>query len=203
VRRASVVLVGSLLLAACEEHEPPLWSRFERMIDQRRADAYAASPLFPDGMVMRTPPEGTVPREAILGPPVVVTGREDGRYAAAIPVPLEAEDLQRGRQRFEVFCAACHGVTGQGQSPVAEAMSLSLPPSFFSERVRRLPPGRVFATITEGYGLMPSYAAQLSVRERWDVVGFVQALQLTRTLRLGDLPPALQREFRRQMEGLP
>jgi mono/diheme cytochrome c family protein len=168
---------------------------FERMIDQHKAEPFEASPFFDDGQSMRQPPSGTVPVTRVTGPPELVSGRTaGGEYATAIPVPLDAALLDRGEDRFRIFCGTCHGPLGDGQSPVAENMKLRKPPSLHESRLRSLPPGQLFRVVSEGYGLMPSYAESLSIEDRWAVVAFVRALQLSQDVPLAELPASLRQE---------
>jgi mono/diheme cytochrome c family protein len=186
-RAAAVLLLG---LAACPRLDP--------MQRQQKAKAYQASPAAPNAPAMRHPPAGTVPHGPLL-PPEVATGLgPDGRAVAAVPLEVTPALLARGRQRFEIVCAACHGVLGDGESQVARNMSLRPPPSLHA--YRDVPDGHVFRVITHGFGLMPSYAPELTVEERWAVVAYVRALQLSQYARLDQLPPdareALQKEGR-------
>jgi hypothetical protein len=109
-------------------------------------------------------------------------------------LPVTRELLERGRDRFAIFCAPCHGVTGDGDSDVAENMTLRKPPSIHDPSTRAFPPGRIFAAVTRGYGLMPSYAALLSIGDRWAVVAFIGALQLSQEIGRAELPDGLRRE---------
>jgi mono/diheme cytochrome c family protein len=102
--------------------------------------------------------------------------------------------MSRGRNRYETFCAPCHDLDGSARSPVAINMQLRHPPALLDGRIRALPAGRVFQAITQGYGLMPSYAHQLSVDERWGVVAYVRALQLSQRATLAELPPDVRAE---------
>jgi mono/diheme cytochrome c family protein len=166
----------------------------ERMLDQKKAKPFAASPVFSDGKAMRAPPEGTVAVSARLGPAELVEGRKEGRYVDRIPIPIDEARLERGEQRFQVFCRACHGPLGDAQSPVADAMELRRPPSLYEPRLVALPAGALYRVISEGFGLMPSFAAQLGIEDRWAVVAYVQALQLSQATKLAELPEDLQRE---------
>jgi len=152
--------LGLGLLAACNERGA---ANFERMIEQRKVLPYAASSAFADGMALRRPPEGTVPRSGVSVVPV-----------APVSTP---ERLARGQNRFAVFCAPCHGKHGDGRSKVAAQMLLRPPPSFYEPRLCELPLERVFATIGEGYGLMPSYAASLDAADRWAIALYVKELE--------------------------
>lgn len=191
--RTSLFLLLVLLTVApaCQtqqswvEPEPGL----ERMLEQPRVDPFEGSSFYANGMAMRAPPPGTVPLERPSGPRTVLSGVDDGVYASRVPISVDRIAIEHGRERFDVFCGACHGLTGDGQSVVAENMDLRRPPSLHEARIVALAAGRVYEVIRKGYGLMPSYAARLSVSESWAVVAYLQALQLSRNARVATLPP--------------
>ena len=188
--RGLIALGAVLLLAGCEALDP--------MITQQKVKPYRESDFWPDHIAMRAPQPGTVSREDVLVS-AVATGRgPDGKPLPRIPVPVDRALLQRGRQRFDVTCAACHGTLGDGKSLVARNMSLRPPPSLHLRPQQ--PDGWYFQIATEGFGLMPSYASALTVEDRWAVVAYVRALQLSQAARLSDLPPVerarLEKEVR-------
>lgn len=187
--RFSCVLSAVLVIAGCEN--PVTKIGFERMVDQPRGKSYKASPYFRDGRLMRTPPAGAVPIDSV-GSRARERGLDGNAYVAAIPVTVDRALLARGRDRFEVYCAACHGSTGDGDSVVAHHMSLRKPPSLVDEPVRSFPPGRIFEVVSEGYGLMPAYASVLAVDERWAVVAYLRALGLSARVELTTLPPEVR-----------
>jgi mono/diheme cytochrome c family protein len=183
---------GALLLVLCGVAGCDI--DLNRMIDQHKYEAYEASGAFANGQVMRAPPEGTVPHDALLGPAEVVSGRRGQRFVDEVPLEVDAALLARGENRYRIFCQTCHGPVGDGQSDVAKVMRLRRPPSLHEPRIREFPAGQVFRVISEGYGLMPSYAAQLGYQDRWAVVAFVRALQLSQNLPLAELPSDLRTE---------
>ena len=154
-----------------------------RMLVQRRADPYEASAAFANGMTMRTPPQGTVPRDA-----------EDDRAPPRVTRGL----LAAGRVGFERICAACHGMTGDSVSVVATKMPRRPPPSLHEDRIRAMSRDEIQTVIARGYGLMPSYAELLFADERWAVASYVKALQLSQRARIADLPPFVRAEFARR-----
>ena len=184
--RALVALLG----AGCSveqtlvEPDPGL----ERMVDQPRYAPFGASAFFRDGRAMRAPPAGTVPVERRLVAAPVALGTENGRPVERVPRPVTRALLERGRERFDLVCATCHGVLGNGESPVARAMQLRRPPSLHASRLRDAPPGAIYRVVTEGYGLMPSFRDRLDVDERWAVVAYVRALQLSQFAPVASLP---------------
>jgi len=191
VKRA-VLLLLALGESACHDGRVDL----ERMIDQKRCDPYEASTLFDDGMAMRSPPPGTVPRSAGATREVPTNTGPEVSALTAVPLPLTRELLGRGQNRFNVYCATCHGELGDGRSKVAENMLLRPPPSLHDARIRSLPAGRLYAIVRDGYGLMPGYAAALSTEDRWAVVAYVGVLQLSQNAELTRLPARIQEEAR-------
>lgn len=188
-RRRRLLGIAALVLGAgaCEGTlpEPDL----ERMLTQRNYRPYERAPFFADDRAMRRPPEGTIDRGRVVGQPALTDGALGGRYVTMSPVPIDRPLLERGRDRFDVFCAACHGARGDGTSEVARHMELRKPPSLIEEPVTSFPPGRLYQVVSIGYGLMPSYAAALPVRDRWAVVAYLGALQLSQAAKLAELPP--------------
>ncbi|MDI1480959.1 cytochrome c [Polyangium sp. y55x31] len=182
-----LVLAAGPLLASCKNSGPEM--DFERMVNQAHFEYYEEAPFFEDRRAMREPPEGTVPHDRLLGPPELMNGVVDGKFVEAIPVPLSRPMLNDGRKRFEVFCAPCHGVGGDGVSVVAHNMELRKPPSLVTAPVLDYPAGRIYQAISQGYGLMPTYGHDLGVEERWSVVAYVRALQLRNEgVAVGTLP---------------
>ena len=177
---------AALLLAGCPALDP--------MQRQQKYKAYQQSEFHADGLAMQAPPAGTV-AYGTPGDAAQVTGRgPDGKPVALIPVPVTPQLLQAGRKRFEIHCAVCHGLLGDGESQVALNMSLRKPPSL--HLYRDVPDGYLFQVVTEGFGLMPSYASELSPEERWGVVAYVRALQLSQHADAGALPPAIRQHLR-------
>lgn len=198
--RPARVLAGAALLALAPGCDllPPI--DFQRMIYQDRFTVWQRSPYLPRGQELQPPPEGTMVRATRGGEAAPSTGIAHGAYLAEVPVPLTRDLLRTGRDRFETFCAPCHGLTGDGASLVGESMDLRRPPAIAGRAARRLPPGRVFQVIGEGYGLMRSYAEDLvTPEERWAAVAYLQALQLAHGVALDTLPPEARHEAERHL----
>lgn len=168
----------------------------ERMIEQPYYTSYEACDVCPNGTIMMLPPAGTVPRGVTPGAGELGQGRAGTEYVQRIPIELDEQVLARGRNRFDIFCAACHGRLANGVSQVAENMTLRPPPNLLAPPYLEYPPGRIFAVISEGFGLMRPYAADLPIEDRWAVVAYIQALQLSQNAVLGELPPDIQEEAR-------
>lgn len=155
------------------------------MFDQDRYDPQAESHFFADGRTMRTPVAGSVAREAVIDP-VLGQGRlaDDSGYVLEIPPAAIAQYgsmgalLDRGQGRFNIYCRPCHDGTGSGHGRVVEHGLKPVPPSFHDERIRKIPDGQLFATITHGVRNMPAYGPQIPVVDRWAVVGYVRALEV-------------------------
>jgi mono/diheme cytochrome c family protein len=167
------------------------------MLEVPRYDVYEASTFFADGMTMREPPKGTIPYGRVPRDPATVTGKRDGEFVTSFPIDLSDAVLGRGRSKFEQICAACHGIDGSGNEMVSRHMRRP-PPPLYSPRVVELPVGEVFWIVSRGYGLMPAYAAQLDILDRWAVVAYVSALQRSRNAVLDFIPDDIRRKLARR-----
>ena len=174
---AARAAVAAVLLTGCGQAQTDVDRWLQRMHDQPKAAAYGASAVFPDGKVMQSPPAGTVAREDVLEPGKGAGRDSSGAYLARVPLPLSATMLAKGRGRFRVLCAACHGAGGFGGSVVAANWDPPRPPSLHTGPVASLAPGQIYEVVTNGFGRMPSYAADLPAAERWAVVAYVLTLR--------------------------
>jgi mono/diheme cytochrome c family protein len=111
----------------------------------------------------------------------------NGAPVETLPVPLTEALVGRGRERFDTFCAPCHGRTGRGDGMVAQR-GFKKPPSYHVDRLRAMPVGYFFDVMTNGFGAMADYSAQIAVEDRWAVAAYVRALQLSQDARSGDVP---------------
>ncbi len=181
----------SLLLSSCKQgqisEKPPIHLN-PNMDTQPKYMPQRASKFFADGMVNRMPAKGTV---------AVTEGFEDtgyyfgkdknGKVLAKAPVPFTMERLKRGQNRFDIYCAPCHGLTGHADGVVVKRGFLP-PPNFHQDKVRQYPDGHIFDAITNGFKNMPSYKHQIPVADRWAIVGYVRALQRSQNASAADVP---------------
>lgn len=154
----------------------------------------AASPLFADGRAMRLPVAGTVEHAAVVDNPALTTGSVGDRWVETMPLPVDEALMRRGRERYDIFCAPCHGLSGYGDGPVSKrAETLAegtwvIPSSLHADQSRSLAVGQLFETITHGVRNMPAYGAQVGVHDRWAIVAYVRALQRSQHASPADLP---------------
>jgi len=181
-------------LAACERE-------MHDMYRQPRDDAGEASPLFPDGRATRPPPPGSV-AVAMGDLAMTSSGRlgqrevieREAAEAATSPPAITAELLRRGQQRYNAYCMPCHSPVGDGDGPVARR-GFPHPPSYHEPRLRDAPDRHFFDVITQGYGVMYPYADRVTPQDRWAIVAYIRALQLSQHAPLAALPPALRQQF--------
>jgi len=146
---------------------------FNWMMDQPKQSAQQKSLVFSDGFGMRQPVAGTVARGYM---PYEFKGKPDVAGEKLInPIPISIESLKLGQVKFDIYCSPCHGYHAEGNSRLRG--QFPNPPSLHSEKVRNWSDGRIFAVLTEGQNIMPSYATQLSVDERWAVINYLRVLQ--------------------------
>jgi mono/diheme cytochrome c family protein len=201
MRRALFVLTATAALAGCDDDLLPSIN-LERMIDQSREKPYGEAPYFSDGRAMRRPPDDSVPVSAGEIRPGIAAGERDGAYLAKPPFPITRQLLATGQDRFQTYCAACHGLRGDGQSVVAANMSLRRPPSLLDPRILALPDGRIYQTIVLGYGLMRPLTEDITTaEERWATVAYLRALQLSQGVGvpLSSLPPEARRRAEQEL----
>jgi len=156
---------------------------------QPRYEPQAASAFFYNGQAMRPPVPGTVARGELRDSGPFWTGKDTaGAFVTAIPMPVDDAVRARGAQRFDIYCAACHDKGGDGKGILFERGKVPTP-SFHDDRLRQMPDGQIFDTITNGTGLMPSYRYPIPVRDRWAIIVHLRALQARRLERTGGVMP--------------
>lgn len=188
-------ITALLLLSGCDL--VPLHMR-----DQPRYDTYEPSTLFADGTSARPIPPNTVPRgewaEIMLNEPLY-TGQVDGEYVEEFPVAIDRAVLLRGQRQYDIFCSPCHSRIGDGQGMIVQR-GFPEPPSFHSQRLREEPVGYYYDVITNGFGVMYSYADRIEPEDRWAIVAYIRVLQFSQNVPLGTLPAAERQEIESQLE---
>jgi hypothetical protein len=176
------MLLGLLLLAGCQQ----------KMADQPRYEPLAKSDFFSDERSARPLVEGTVARGDLRSDSVLYTGKINGKLTETLPFPVTKNVLLRGQERFDIFCSPCHDRIGTGQGMVVKR-GLRAPPSFHIDRMRMAPAGHFFDVITHGFGIMADYATQISAKDRWAIIAYIRALQLSQNAKLADVPETERR----------
>ncbi len=179
VLTAAAIVAAALPLSACRQD----------MHDQPRYEPMEGSRFFADQRAARPVPAGTVARGQLHEDQHFYTGKVGGRFAETFPMPVTRAVLERGRERYDIYCSPCHDRTGSGNGMIVRRGYLA-PPSFHVERLRTQAPGYFFNAISNGFGKMPSYALQIPVADRWAIVAYVRALQLSQHATLADVPAA-------------
>jgi hypothetical protein len=159
------------------------------MHDQPRYKPLGPSDFFTDGRSARALVPGTVAQGDLREDTLLYTGRSGDAPANVFPFPVTRQVLQRGRERYEIFCTPCHGRTGDGRGIIVER-GFRQPPSFHEDRLRQAPPGHFFDVISNGYGAMIDYASRVSAHDRWAITAYLRALQLSQNATLADVPEA-------------
>ena len=165
----ALVAASALAAAGCRQD----------MHDQPRIEPLAENTFFADGSGSRPLPANTVARGYLRADTALYSGLyPDGSLLAEPPMPVTRELLVRGRERFEIFCSPCHGRTGEGTGMVVRR-GYKQPTSYHVDRLRQVPLGYLFFVMSNGFGVMPSYAAQVPVEDRWAIAAYIRALQLS------------------------
>jgi len=156
------------------------------MHDAPRFKPLQENPFYEDGRASRPIPAGTVARGFLKDDDVFYTGMQNGAPVEKIPMPLTDAVVQRGQERYNIYCSPCHGVAGDGDGMIVKR-GYKKPPSYHDPRLRNERAGYFFDVMTRGFGQMPDYAAQVSPKDRWAIVAYVRALQLSQHATVGDL----------------
>ncbi len=171
-------LVGAIALAGCRQD----------MHDQPKYKAAGYSEFFADHRNNRQLVPNTVARGRLNEDDHLYRGKVDGKLAETYPFPITAEVLQRGRERYSIYCQPCHSPQGDGNGIVVQR-GMKRPPSYHIERLQKSPPGYFFDTITNGFGAMYDYSERIKVEDRWAIVAYVQTLQASQNTKAADLTP--------------
>jgi mono/diheme cytochrome c family protein len=170
-------MTAALMFAGCRQD----------MHDQPKYVPLRETSFFADARSARPLVEGTVARGHLRDDELLYAGKVNGTDAAVFPFRVDEKVMSRGRERFDVFCSPCHGRTGQGDGMVV-LRGYRRPPSMHQDRLRSAPVGHFFDVITNGFGAMPEYASQVRADDRWAIIAYIRALQLSGHATLADVP---------------
>lgn len=190
--RLMIVLLLPAIAAGCTQD----------MYDQPRYEPLEASDFFDDGKAARHPVPGTIAGGQLWLTDAYFTGRSDEEFVESFPddprtkepFRLTLEQLQRGRERYDIFCSACHGWTGYGNGMVVQR-GFPQPPSLHNAEIRDKPNGHYFEVISQGLRDMPAYRSSIQAGDRWAIIAYVRALQTSQHLPLDDAPADIRAKF--------
>ena len=174
---ACATIAAMLLLTACRQD----------MQNEPRYKPLASSDFFADQRSARPQVEGTVARGHLHIDEARYTGKMDGEDIDQFPIPIAKADIERGETRFNVYCTPCHGRLGDGNGMVV-LRGFRQPPSYYSDRLRSAPVGHFFDVVTNGFGSMASYASRIQTDDRWRLIAYIRALQLSESASINDVP---------------
>lgn len=181
----AVVMACCAVLIACRQD----------MHDAPRYDPLEASDFFPDGRSARPPVLNTVARGLLRDDELLYTGRMNGQLANLFPMPVTADVMSRGQERFNVYCSPCHGRTGLGDGMVVRR-GFRAPTRLDDPRLLEAPVGYFYDVIANGFGAMADYSAQVPVADRWAIVAYIKALQLSQHATINDVPADKRAELK-------
>ncbi len=193
-----VFLTAAILLLGCQgrpSDNPPIHLN-PNMDHQPKYRPQSSSPFFADGAAMRSPVEGTIAYGELHDDDPIYTGvdPQTGDTLRHSPVPVTMENLEYGRERFNIYCAVCHGQAGDGSGLVVRRGYI-VPPSFHTDQIREYRDGTIFRIITEGIRNMPAYADQIPPEDRWMIVNYLRALQRSQATGIEDLPEDIRAQL--------
>ena len=178
--KLGAVVLAVAVLAGCRQD----------MHDQPRYIPLRPSTFFADGRSERPLIEGTIPRGHLNDDVALFTGKgPDGKPLDTFPFAVTKDVVERGQDRYNVYCAPCHDRTGSGDGMIVKR-GYRRPPSYHIDRLRQVPNGYLYDVITSGFGAMPDYAAQIAPRDRWAIVAYIRALQMSQNASVDDVPAA-------------
>jgi mono/diheme cytochrome c family protein len=192
LRRGAVLVLLVAMVTACRQdmHDQPKYKPFRE--SEIFADKRSARPLVP----------GTVARGTLREDTAFYTGKVGKDFVAEIPVPVTAELLARGQTGFQVFCSPCHGRTGRGDGMVVQR-GFKKPPSYHTDQLRQMPIGYFYDVITNGFGAMADYSAQVAPLDRWAIAAYVRTLQYSQYAPATDVPADKRAELERSLAAPP
>jgi hypothetical protein len=170
-------LLAALVLCACRRD----------MFNQPKSDPLKESDFFADKAASRPIAPHTVARGHLDEDEAFYTGMIGTNLVTDLPMPVTKEMLQRGRERFEIYCEVCHGRAGEGNGMIVQR-GFPAPPSYHIDRLRNAPIGHFYYVMTYGYGVMYSYASRVEPADRWAIAAYIRALQLSHDARIEDVP---------------
>jgi len=189
------ILILAVMLSACyrgrPSEKPPIHLN-PNMDNQPKYRAQGTSKFFLDGSAMRIPIPGTVARGELYADPAYYFGKdENGNFVKTIPLSITLRMLKRGQERYNIYCAPCHGRTGDGRGIVVQRGYLP-PPSFHQDYMRAYPDGQIYDVINRGIRNMPAYGYMIPVEDRWAIVAYFKALLRAQNATSNDIPEAFR-----------
>jgi mono/diheme cytochrome c family protein len=174
---AVVIAVACVALVGCRQdmHDAPSY------------DPLQGTTFFANGAASRPLVANTVARGQLRADEHLYTGKINGQVATEFPMPVTKAVLDRGQERFNVYCSPCHGRTGEGNGMIVQR-GFRQPPSYHDERLRNAPVGYFFDVMTNGFGAMQDYSAQVTVPDRWAIAAYIRVLQVSRSATVNDVP---------------
>ena len=186
MNRTLLFLMVGMILTSCRKG----------MVVQPHLGPLAEERFFQNGSASRVPPEYTVARGQLRADQQFFTGQIGDQLASTLPMPVTPQLLERGRERFDIYCSVCHGRTAEGNGMIVQR-GFPNPPSFHQPRLRNAPIGYFFYVITNGYGVMFSYATRVPPEDRWAIAAYIRALQLSQDAGERDLDSAGKQQLGR------
>jgi mono/diheme cytochrome c family protein len=177
-----LLLVAALGVVSCRQD----------MHDQPRYKPFSASDFFGDGRSERPLVAGTIARGHLRDDEHLYAGRVDGQHATTFPVAIDAGRMRRGQERFDIFCAPCHGRIGDGDGMIVRR-GYRRPPSLHDDRLRQSPVGHYIDVMTNGFGAMPDYRVQVPAEDQWAITAYIRALQFSQRATAADVPATAPR----------
>jgi mono/diheme cytochrome c family protein len=160
----------------------------QQMAEQPRYDPLQASDFFPNGSSARPLPAGVIAHDYVPNEEWRDMGMINGKPAERFPFPIDKDFVLRGQQRYNIYCAPCHDYLGTGNGMAARRGFQRKPASFQSDDMRTAPAGHFFDVMTNGFGSMPPYTNQIPVRDRWAIIAYIRALQISQSATINDVP---------------